>query len=219
MADPQVAIALLPAGPAAALAMLRGLTDSFSGAVRILVVRGEGADFFCGEAVGDDSEPTDVAGTRAEFDQSILRNVRRNDLISIAVLHGRATGVGLALALACDQRIVTDDAQLAFVADTGHRRLDVEALCCLRQLVGRAPALDLALTGRTFGGGEALELGLANRCVSPGDLDAMVDTWVAELLAMPHAAATEVKAVLSASAQSRWADELAAGLELAATEP
>ena len=134
-------------------------------------------------------------------------------------MHGRATGVGLAVALACDQRIVTDDAQLAFVADTGHRRLDVQALGCLRQLVGRASALDLALTGRTFGGREALELGLANRCVSVGDLDATVDTWVAGVLGTPHAAATEVKAVLSASAQSRWADELAAGLELAATEP
>jgi len=215
MADPQVAIARLPAGSAAALASLHGLTVSLTGVVRVLVVRGEGADFFSGEAVGQDSGRTE---TPAEFEQSILRNLRRNDLISVAVLHGRATDVGLALALACDQRIVTDDAQLAFVADTGHRWLDVQALGSLRQLVGPAPALDLALTGRTFGGGEALELGLANRCVSLGDLDASVDTWVAQLLAMPHAAATEVKAVLSASGQSRWADELAAGLELAATE-
>lgn len=219
MAAPQVAIARLPAGSAAALASLHGLSGSLTGAVRLLVVRGDGADFFSGEAVGDDPERTGAAATSAEFEQSILRNLRRNDVISVAVLHGRATGVGLALALACDQRIVTDDAQLAFVADTGHRRLDVQALDFLRQLVGRAPALDLALTGRTFGGGEALELGLANRCVSPADLDAMVDTWVAGLLAMPRAAATEVKAVLSASAQSRWADELAAGLDLAATEP
>jgi len=217
MAGSQVAIARLPAGSAAALAALGGLSGTLTGDVRLLAIRGEGADFFSGDAV-DDPEFTDAADTRGEPERSILSNLRRNDLISVAVLHGRATGVGLAVALACDQRIVTDDAQLAFVADTGHRRLDVEALDYLRQLVGRALALDLALTGRTVGGAEAVELGLANQCVRLGDLDATVDAWVAGLLAMPHAAATEVKAVLSSSGPSRWADDLAAGLELAATE-
>lgn len=217
MAGSQVAIARLPAGAAAALAILGGLGGALTGDVRILVVRGAGADFFSGHAV-DDPEFADVADTRGELDRSILSNLSRNDLISIAVLHGRATGVGLAIALACDQRIVTDDAELAFVADTGRRRLDVEALDCLRQLVGRALALDLALTGRPVGGAEALEIGLASRCVPSGDLDATIDTWVAGLLAMSHTAATEVKAVLSSSGPSRRADDLAASLELAATE-
>jgi enoyl-CoA hydratase/carnithine racemase len=206
------------------LATLRELTGGLTGAVRVLVVRGEGADFFSADPTGSADPPgadpraVGAGETAGESDQAILGSLRRNDLISVAVLHGRATGVGLSLALACDQRIVTDDAQLAFVADTGHRRLDIEALGCLRQLVGRSSALDLAITGRTFGGAEALELGLANQCVSPGDLDAMVDRWVVAFLATPRAAATEVKAVLSTSAPRRWADDLAAGLELAATE-
>ena len=193
--------------------------------MRILVVRGAGPDFFSADAAGRDPDASDL---KSESDQSILSTLHRNDLVSVAMLHGRATGVGLAVALACDLRIVADDAQLAFVADTGRRRLDVEALGCLRQLVGPAAALDLALTGRTFGGAEAHRLGLATRCVPPGDLDPAVDAWVAGLLVMPHAAATEVKAMVSASGlsasagqngASRWAEDLAASLELAATQP
>ena len=152
MAGSEVATARLPAGSTAALATLRELTESLTGAVRVLVVRGAGSDFLATTRSATMRRPS---SQRANLEQPILRSLRRNDLISVAVLHGRATGVGLSLALACDLRIVADDAQLAFVANTGYRRLDVEALGCLHQLVGYAAALDLALTGRSFGGAEA----------------------------------------------------------------
>lgn len=83
-------------------------------------------------------------------------------------IDGYCVGSGLELALMCDLRVVEDDACLGFF----NRRYGVPlrggACQRLPALVGLSRALDLVLTGRTIGGKEAVELGLANRLVANG---------------------------------------------------
>jgi enoyl-CoA hydratase/carnithine racemase len=124
----------------------------------------------------------------------VLDKLAAPDLLSVAVVEGPITGVSLAVALACDLRVLSDDASLAV--------LDPSIFGCLGRLadlVGYARALELALTGRRMQAIEAAQTGLAT-VVAPADqLDATADDLVLALLSTPRGAAAEIKASLSAS--------------------
>ena len=84
----------------------------------------------------------------------------------IAVLTGPAVGGGAQLAAASDLRIAGPAARLRFTGPPG-LNLTVGAWL-LPDLVGRAAAMDLVLTGRWMEAAEALALGLVNRvCDDP----------------------------------------------------
>jgi enoyl-CoA hydratase/carnithine racemase len=195
----------LPAGATPALwAALTAAGRSLTGAVRVVVLRGEAADFFAGAAIDDaDDEPPAAA----------IEWLGRPDLIAIAAISGRATGPGFDVALACDLRVVADDAELApSRSAAGTARLG--------ELMGYPQALALLLTGEVISGDQAVASGLANLSVESRKLDVAVADMVATVLRTPREVATVAKAVLRESAvdRRRSADELVAGLRLAATE-
>jgi enoyl-CoA hydratase len=86
----------------------------------------------------------------------------------IAAVHGAAVGGGLALALACDLRVASDDAFFAahFIR-VGLSSCDVGTSYTLPRMVGPTLAAELMLTGRRVAAEEAMRIGLLNR-VSPG---------------------------------------------------
>ena len=108
-------------------------------------------------------------------------------------------GAGFQLALACDLRILADDAQLS-MRETSLGL--VPDLAGTHPLVapGRLPrALEICATGRWVGAQEALRLGLAELVVPRADLDGAVADLVAALLAPPAGALRETKALLLAA--------------------
>jgi enoyl-CoA hydratase/carnithine racemase len=85
--------------------------------------------------------------------------------VTIAAVNGYALGGGLELALACDLRVVADDARLGqpeillgIIPGGG-------ATQRLPRLAGPSRAKDLILTGRQIDAEEALRMGLADRVV------------------------------------------------------
>lgn len=134
----------------------------------------------------------------------------RPDLVSVAAVQGHAIGAGFQLALACDIRVVADDAQfcmaepsLGIVPDLGGTKRLVGA-------VGYSRALEICLTGRRVGAAEADRIGLATLVVPAADLDAAATDLAAALAATPRAAATETKALLAAAAGRSQAEQEAA---------
>jgi enoyl-CoA hydratase/carnithine racemase len=136
--------------------------------------------------------------------------LRRSDLITIAAVHGHAIGAGFQLALACDFRVVTEDAaftmaevKLGLVPDlTGTKRLV--------ELVGYARALEICVTGRRVPATEAERIGLANLVVGRADLDAAVADLTAAVLAAPRDAVVEIKALIAGAAGRGFAEQEAA---------
>ena len=118
----------------------------------------------------------------------------------LVAINGNAFGHGLELALAGDLRIASEDARFAlgppgqpsFPRDGGTQRLP--------RLVGRAWAMDIALTGRCLDAGEALRIGLVNR-VAPSNTLEEETTALAEavLKSAPVAARYGKEAVLKGS--------------------
>jgi enoyl-CoA hydratase/carnithine racemase len=81
----------------------------------------------------------------------------------IAAVHGAAVGGGLQLALACDLRLVTADAQLSVMEVRYGLVPDMTASQTLLRLVRPDLARELMYTGRTVNGEEAVRIGLATR--------------------------------------------------------
>ena len=94
----------------------------------------------------------------------------------IAAVNGHAVGVGLTLTLQCDVRIFAADATYGIVQVRRGVMGDAYVHWTLPRLVGTSIAAELLLTGRTFDGYEAKELGLCSRVVPNGKvLDAALE--------------------------------------------
>jgi enoyl-CoA hydratase/carnithine racemase len=192
----------------------RGLT----GDVRVVVVRGEGRSFSSGLDLSSAQQtfaelgslPSDVAQARiAEF-QAAFSWFRRPDLLTIAAVQGHAIGAGFQLALACDLRVVAEDASFRMAEVTLGLVPDLTGTKRLVDLVGYGRALEICVTGRRLDAAEASRIGLANIVVSAADLDGAVDDLVAAVLAGRRDAVVEIKALLAGAAGRDYAAQEAA---------
>jgi enoyl-CoA hydratase/carnithine racemase len=137
--------------------------------VRVIVLTGAG-DFFCvgadftGGATTFDPPAADAPFTASPIDPPAFE--LRTPVI--AAVNGHAIGIGITIALQADIRIMAVDAKYAVVQARRGVIPDCMAHWTLTHLAGAAVAADLLLTGRTFNGSEAVQLGIATRAV-PAD--------------------------------------------------
>lgn len=151
--------------------------------VRVLVVRGTGDKGFIGGA--DINEMAALKRVSAEVFISGLRDLcnalRHFPVPVIARMPGWCLGGGLELALACDIRIASEDAQLGMPeVKVGIPSVIHAAL--MPRLIGNARTAWLLLTGEIADAEQSLSAGLVSKVVPLASLDAEV-ARVAELLA------------------------------------
>jgi len=117
----------------------------------------------------------------------------------VAVVQGAAAGFGLSLVLAADLALAADDA----VFTSGYIHLgtspDGGMTATLPHIVGIKRAAELMLLGDRFDAQRALALGLVNRVVPAGALDAEAAALAARLAAGPPHAYGRTKALLQAT--------------------
>jgi len=147
-------------------AVFSGLAQEPPGAV---VLWGGPRVFAAGADVIEFSDPGAPALVAAGF-QAATEAISALGSVTIAAITGYALGGGLELALACDLRVVADDARmgqpeilLGIIPGGG-------ATQRLPRLVGPARAKDIILTGRQVTADEALRIGLADRVVPAADV-------------------------------------------------
>jgi enoyl-CoA hydratase/carnithine racemase len=122
--------------------------------------------------------------------------LRRPDLVSVAAVQGHAIGAGFQLALACDLRVLADDATFTMAESRYGLVPDLGGTHPLVAAVGYARALEICLTARQVDAVEALALGLATIVVPRASLDAAVADLVAALLSPARETVAEIKALL-----------------------
>ena len=88
----------------------------------------------------------------------------------IAAVNGHAIGLGLTLALQCDIRFFAADARYGVVQVRRGVVGDAYAHWVLPRLVGLASAAEILLTGATFDGRRAVELGLGSRVLPAAEV-------------------------------------------------
>jgi enoyl-CoA hydratase/carnithine racemase len=88
----------------------------------------------------------------------------------IAAINGHAIGAGLTMTMQCDLRLVAEDAKLAFAFVRRGVVPELGSHTIVPRLVGLSNAADLLLSGRTFLGREAAELGLASKALPAAEV-------------------------------------------------
>jgi enoyl-CoA hydratase/carnithine racemase len=88
----------------------------------------------------------------------------------LAAINGAAVGMGLTYPLMWDIRIAAEDAKLGLVFTRRGLLPEGNSLWLLARLIGASRALELLITGRTFSGREAAELGVVTRAVPKADV-------------------------------------------------
>lgn len=181
-------------------AALAEIGESLPSGVRVVVLRAEGESF---SSVPDDPSVADLARcddralaeTVAAFPDA-LSWWRRPDVITIAAVQGHAVGAGFQLALACDLRVLAEDARFAMWEGSLGPVPDLGGIQPLVEAIGYSQALEVCVTGRWIDADEARHLGLATIVVSREDLDGTVADLTAALIAPPHDTVTATKALL-----------------------
>ena len=137
----------------------------------------------------------DDAGVSAAIDdyQQGFTWLRDPRFVSIAAVQGYAIGAGFQLALSCDLRVVTEDAQFCMKESALGLVPDLTGTKPLVEAVGYARALEICATARMVGAAEAVDIGLALTAVPADQLDATVADLVAALTAPLAGAVSETK--------------------------
>ena len=154
------------------VALERAVSEAIAARARVILVRGTGRAFCAGADLKERrtmDEPARVQHNRQI--NAAIDALAAAPMPTIAVVNGLALGGGCEIAIACDMRIASEEAQLgltearigAIPGAGGTQRL---------HLIGAARALDMILTGEPVSARRAAEIGLVNAVV-PGDaLDA-----------------------------------------------
>ena len=205
--------------------MWRGLAaigSSLPGETRVVVVRGAGPSFssgidlrlLAGEPVPD-ADRVPSAGDPG-FEDWIARCqegyawLRLPSLVSVAAVAGHAIGAGFQLALACDLRVLADNAVLCMKEPTLGLVPDLLGTKPLVDIVGLPRALELCLTGRFVTAAEARDLRLAELVVPAADLGAAVADLTAALLAVDPDTARATKELLGQAGGNTLAQQAVA---------
>jgi enoyl-CoA hydratase/carnithine racemase len=193
--------------------------------VRVLVVRGEGAMFSSGMDLNDlrdlSQDPARVRSYRRPLLAwwNLLEEMPKP---TICQIHGAALGGAFELALACDFRVMAEDAVAGIMEVRVGLLPDVGGCSRLPAVVGLGNAKELIMTGKVIDGHEAHRLGFANRIAPAQELDDATAKLASELLACAPMAVGLAKRVMDSSAKpaltATLEQEVLAQELLAATE-
>jgi enoyl-CoA hydratase/carnithine racemase len=180
-------------------------------AVRCLVVRGDGPMFSSGMDLSALGELAERPGDLRPFRAGVLRAWNALEEMvkpTVCQIHGACIGGAMELALACDLRVMADDAVCGLLEARIGLLPDVGGCSRLPAVVGVGVAKDLIMTGRVIDGREAHRIGFANRIAPSEELDGAADALCAELLACAPLAVGLAKRVIDAAAKPALAATL-----------
>ena len=166
---------------------------------RVLVITGAGDAFCSGADLSDRGSDPRHSLSRLHWVADIALALHRIPKPVIAKVNGVAVGAGMNLALACDLIVASDTARFSEIFARRGLSIDFGGSWLLPRLIGMHRAKELALFADIISAKEAAELGLVNRVLPPGELDAFVNDWANRLAAGPPIALALTKRLLTNS--------------------
>jgi len=153
-------------------ALEHAVVDAIASHARVLLVRGTGRAF-CAGADLKERRTMDEA-TRLRHNRAINAAVdalAAAPMPTIAVINGVALGGGCEIAIACDLRIASEDAQIGLTEARIGAIPGAGGTQRLPRLIGAARALEMMLLGEPVTAHRAEAIGLVNAAVAADTLD------------------------------------------------
>jgi enoyl-CoA hydratase/carnithine racemase len=169
-------------------------------AVRVVVVNGAGGKAFVSGA--DISKFDSERATEAAVKHYAESSARAYRLLyglgkpTIAMIQGYCIGGGMAAAICCDLRFAAEGSKFGIPAAKLGLGYGYEGIRRLIDVVGPAFAKEMFFTARQFDVAEALAMGLINRAVPAGELDAYVTNQAATIAANAPLTVNSVKRIV-----------------------
>lgn len=174
--------------------------------VRAVVLTGAG-EHFCGGA--DLATIPDIHPLlMMDRGQPVALALHRLRVPTIARVDGVAVGMGMSLALACDLIVASDRARFCTMFTRRGISPDCGMTWLLPRLVGMHRAKELTLLAEMIPATDAAAMGLVNRVVPAGELDAVVSEWTDRIVSGPVIALAQTKRLLDAATASTLAQAL-----------
>ncbi len=140
------------------------------GSIRVVIITGAGRAFMAGADIKElpQFRSPETSAELRKAPHKMMGAIEQMPQVTIAAINGLALGGGCEMALACDMRIASEDAQLGLPeirlgllpGGGGTQRLP--------RLVGKSIAKEMMFTGEAIGAQEALRIGLVNKIVPAG---------------------------------------------------
>lgn len=170
--------------------------------IRAVVLTGAGGDFCSGADVsgmgGGDERPVHQLAAMRHITDVCLAWFRIPQP-TVAKVRGVAVGAGMNLALVCDLLVAGETARFSEIFARRGLSIDFGGSWSLPRRVGMHRAKELALLADIIDAPTAEAMGLVNRVLPDGELDAFVDDWATRLAAGPPIALAMTKRLLNNS--------------------
>ena len=155
----------------------------------------------------------------------MLVRLSRAPVVSIALIRGRATGMGSELALACDMRFASREKAILSQFEVGAGLVPGGGpMARLSRLMGRGRALEVILSADDVPGDLAERYGYVNRSLPDADLDGFVDALATQIASFDKQAIMDTKRLVDVASlppdievQSGW-DACVASMARPATQ-
>jgi enoyl-CoA hydratase/carnithine racemase len=171
--------------------------------VRAVVITGAGRGFCSGGSVHEIIGPLFAMSPveRMAFTRmtgALIGAIRGLRKPVVAAVNGVAAGAGAVIALACDFRVMSETAKIAFLfVKVGLAGADMGAAWLLPQVVGLGRATELLMLGDAVPAPRAFEIGLCQKIAAPDNVLAEAQALAQRLARGPSFALGMTKEMLS----------------------
>ena len=150
--------------------------------IRVLVITGEGRGFSAGADLTErDASWSDTKDALIRGYYPFLKNIIEMPKPVIGSINGAAAGIGAALAMACDLRIMAKDSYIMSVFSNIALVPDGGLSFLLTRAIGYARALEFAIEAKKISSADCLSMGIANKVVELDVLSSETKKWAEHL--------------------------------------
>ena len=150
--------------------------------IRVLVITGEGRGFSAGADLTErDASWSDTKDALLSGYYPFLKNIIEMPKPVIGSINGPAAGIGAALAMACDLRIMAKDSYIMSVFSNIALVPDGGLSFLLTRAIGYARALEYAIEAKKISSADCLSMGIANKVVELDALSSETKKWAEHL--------------------------------------
>jgi len=171
--------------------------------VRVVIITGEGPAFIAGADIRAMMTKNLIEIREfTRFGHGVLKDIETLDKPVIAAINGFALGGGLELALACDIRLASTEAQMGFPEVGLGIFPGLGGTQRTTRLIGKGRACELIFTGDQIGAQEAARIGLVNRVLPPQQLMAEAKRLAKRIARQGPVAVARAKAAINQALQT-----------------
>lgn len=157
--------------------------------VRAVVVHGSGKGFCAGADLSGGGSlgrtPRQVRDMLNTNYGDVIRRLTEMNKPVIAAIHGSAAGAGIGFALACDFRVMAENANMRYAFINIGLAPDAGSSWFLARTVGYSKALEIATEGEKIPASECLRLNLTNKVAPQEELLQTTMDWAKRLAERP----------------------------------